>query len=159
MLHYYVCFRHSIRPCALTIDIPAVYGDTQLYRGTLGHKINHKFNPTTVFVNVESARFGIINALKTGAEPVKEGEEFFVSYGYSPTVNLPWYREEYKRFAREHPELVNEELLKTLTSDGEEGIGVGEAKAEEGEGEGLSEEEEKEKEKEEGDKKEGDKLL
>ena len=48
--------RHSIRPCGLSIDIPGKYGDTDLYRATLGHKVNHKFNPTTFYDNIESPR-------------------------------------------------------------------------------------------------------
>ncbi len=68
----------------------------------------------------------MINSVSTGPWTIKRGEEFFVSYGYSPLDELPWYREVYKKFGEEHPELVNEELLKTLTSMGEEeGVGVG----------------------------------
>lgn len=108
--------------CGLTIDIPGEFESTELYRATLGHKINHKFNPNTAYTHVDSARFGIINALVT-KEAVAKDEEYFASYGYSLGVNLPWYKEAYKEFARQHPELANQKLLDTLVSGGEEGMG------------------------------------
>ncbi len=72
-------------------------------------------------------------ALKTMGGEVKKDEEFFVSYGYHLGVNLPWYQDAYKEFAKKNPDKVNAEFLKTLTSKGEEGIGAGEAPKEEGE--------------------------
>ena len=35
---------------------------------------------------------------------IKKGEEFFASYGYSPRLELPWYREAFNKFRKEHPE-------------------------------------------------------
>ena len=134
--------RHSIRQCGITLDLPGKYGDTDFYRASLGHKTNHEFDPNSVFVHLDSPRYGIIIALATKGKAVKKGEEFSVAYGYHLGVDLPWYQEEYKKFAREHPEMVDAEFLKTLNSDGEKGIGSG--KEEEEEEEGKKEEKEEE---------------
>ena len=56
-------YRHNIRMCNLAIDIPPEYGAADHFRATLGHKINHKFDPTTVFVSIDSARLGKITIL------------------------------------------------------------------------------------------------
>lgn len=50
-------YRHNIGHCGLGIDIPIEYGDTNKFRATLGHKINHKFNPTTFYTQIDSARY------------------------------------------------------------------------------------------------------
>ena len=42
-----------------------------------------------------------MNSLVTLA-PVKKDEELSCDYGYSPSADLPWFREEYKRFQREN---------------------------------------------------------
>ena len=38
-------FRNEVPACRLMIDIPPEFGDTSLFRATLGHKINHRFPP------------------------------------------------------------------------------------------------------------------
>jgi hypothetical protein len=35
---------------------------------------------------------------------IKKGEEFFASYGYSPKLELPWYRDAFNQFRKENPE-------------------------------------------------------
>ena len=52
-------YRHNIRMCNLRIDIPPEYGAADQFRATLGHKINHKFDPTTLFVSIDSARYNL----------------------------------------------------------------------------------------------------
>ena len=49
-------YRHNIRMCNLAIDIPPEYGEADRFRATLGHKINHKFEPNTVFASIDSPR-------------------------------------------------------------------------------------------------------
>jgi hypothetical protein len=38
---------HSMCANAIYVDIPKGYGDTWAYNGTLAHKTNHSFLPTT----------------------------------------------------------------------------------------------------------------
>ena len=38
--------------------------------------------------------------------PVKKDEELSCNYGYPADTHIPWFREEYKRFQREHPDSV-----------------------------------------------------
>ena len=49
-------FRNMIPTCKMAIDIPFEYGSTEKYQGTLGHKVNHKFDPNTMYLPMESAR-------------------------------------------------------------------------------------------------------
>ena len=102
-------YRHNIRICNLRIDIPPEFGAADQFRATLGHKINHKFDPTTVFVSIDSARFGMINAVKTKlTTAVRKGEELSVSYGYPLTLDLPWYKEQFEQFRKQRPQLAQQ---------------------------------------------------
>jgi len=47
----------QLKECDFTLDIPPEFGSTAKYRATLGHKINHSFEPNTEFVKTESARY------------------------------------------------------------------------------------------------------
>ena len=49
--------RHQIRDCSLGIDIPLEYGPAEKYQGTLGHKVNHHFEPETEWRAIETARY------------------------------------------------------------------------------------------------------
>ena len=40
----------------MTIDILPEYGSTEKYQGTLGHKVNHKFQFNSKFTPIETAR-------------------------------------------------------------------------------------------------------
>ena len=51
--------RHVFKECDMVIDIPPEYGPTDKYQGTLGHKVNHNFNPTTEYLPIETARLAI----------------------------------------------------------------------------------------------------
>ena len=55
--------RHVFTECDMVIDIPPEYGPTDKYQGTLGHKVNHKFNPTTKYSPIETARLAIDSVL------------------------------------------------------------------------------------------------
>jgi hypothetical protein len=49
--------RLRLKECDLTLDIPPEFGSTSKYCATLGHKINHSFEPNAEFVKTESARY------------------------------------------------------------------------------------------------------
>ena len=102
-------YRHNIRICDLAIDIPPEYGAADRFRATLGHKINHKFDPTTVFASIDSARFGMINAVKTKSTiEIRKGEEPSVNYGYSIKIDLPWFKEQFEQFRKKRPQLAHQ---------------------------------------------------
>ena len=102
-------YRHNIPMCDLDIDIPPEYGTAGHFRATLGHKINHKFDPTTIFVSIDSARFGMINALKTKSSiEIRKGEELSVNYGYSIKIDLPWFKEQFEQFQKKRPQLAHQ---------------------------------------------------
>ena len=43
--------------CRMAVDIPPQFADTEKYNGTLGHKVNHDFNPNSIYVIMyDSAR-------------------------------------------------------------------------------------------------------
>ena len=51
----------------------------------------------------------MINAVKTKPTlTVKKGEELYVSYGYSLKLELPWYKEQFERFRKKRPQLVQQ---------------------------------------------------
>ena len=98
-------YKHTLLGCDIAIDIAPEFGPTSEFQGTLGHKINHKFDPNTRYIAYESARFGLINAIKT-IYPIKKDEEFFASYGYSMTKSPKWYRDLYRQFAKANPDVI-----------------------------------------------------
>ena len=41
----------------MAVDIPPQFSDTEKYNGTLGHKVNHDFNPNSMYIIMyDSAR-------------------------------------------------------------------------------------------------------
>ena len=48
--------RLEFRHCDMVFDLPPEYEPIEKYQGTLGHKINHKFDSDSVFAPMESAR-------------------------------------------------------------------------------------------------------
>ena len=75
------------------IDVPPYYSNIITYRASLGHKINHSFNPSTHFCYTEHPRFGSIKGIRT-LRRVAKGEELSINYGYSGySVHMPgWYK-------------------------------------------------------------------
>ena len=98
-------YKHTLSRCNLAIDIAPEFGPTSEFQGTLGHKVNHKFDPNTRYIAYESARFGLVNALMT-IFPIKKDEEFFASYGYQFTSSPKWYRDLYRQFPKANPETI-----------------------------------------------------
>ena len=66
----------------LCIDLPLdLGGDVEQYNATLGHKVNHSFEPNTEFVLFSAHPvLGTIMAL-AATEDLEEGEELSVNYG------------------------------------------------------------------------------
>ena len=122
-------YKHTLLGCDIAIDIAPEFGPTSEFQGTLGHKINHKFDPNTRYIAYESARFGLINAIKT-IGPIKKDEEFFASYGYSMTKSPKWYRDLYRQFAKANPDVIRtidefeSGLNEATTHDDAEGFGT-----------------------------------
>jgi len=94
--------------CNLVIDIPAEFESTKRFQGTIGHKVNHKFDPNSIYIVFDSPRYGIINALQSKIE-IKQDEEFFANYGYQPESAPNWYIDLFLEFAKEN--VVGEEIL------------------------------------------------
>ena len=63
------------------IDISAAFKSSSALQGTLGHKVNHKFNPNSVYVHYDTPRFGIILTVRTIKNVMKD-QEYFADYGY-----------------------------------------------------------------------------
>ena len=53
-------YRLEFSHCDMVFDLPPEYEPIEKYQGTLGHKINHKFDSDSVFAPMESARYGIL---------------------------------------------------------------------------------------------------
>ena len=65
------------------LDMPPEIGkNTTKYQATLGHKVNHWFEPNCYFGWAVHPRLGRIRSIVTLRE-VKKGEELTVDYGYS----------------------------------------------------------------------------
>ena len=116
--------------CGYKIDIPSPeYESLSKYQGSLGHKINHKFTPSSEFIHYDTPRYislhifsilaisdkisgnylsnltfryGIVVAIKT-IEDIKIGQEIFADYGYDFGVSPKWYRYQFRKYARENP--------------------------------------------------------
>ena len=88
--------------CGYKIDIPPTFKSTSAFQGTLGHKVNHKFNPNSVYIHYDTPRFGIILAVKTQTKVMKD-QEYFADYGYQFKVGPRWYRRLFRQYAKENP--------------------------------------------------------
>lgn len=95
----WVLRRHGRRPCSQTVDLPAEYGSsTARFRAALGHKVNFSFGPNAAIVEaVDTARFGIVGAVRSLDGPVKEGEELTADYQYPADHGLPWFQEQVRQ--------------------------------------------------------------
>jgi len=83
---------------SINLDIPERFRNIVDYRTTLGHKVNHKFDPdsNTQFMAVKHALFGPICGL-VATKVIDKGEEVFVDYNYDVDAtagdNWTWYRD------------------------------------------------------------------
>jgi len=91
------------------IDLPGDLIYTENYRATLGHKMNHSFEPNCTEWFVEHPRHGLVPCAVARVE-VEEGEELFLHYGYDP-LNCPsWYGSALESYLALHPELTVSEV-------------------------------------------------
>uniref|UniRef100_T1J3X3 SET domain-containing protein n=1 Tax=Strigamia maritima TaxID=126957 RepID=T1J3X3_STRMM len=85
------------------LDVPPELVDTRRYCATLGHKINHSFQPNCVTELFTHPRFGRTVAVRT-KQSIKKGEELTINYGYGLRINseemdVPdWYRRQLELF-------------------------------------------------------------
>ena len=70
----------------------------------MGHKVNHKFNPNSVYIHYDTPRFGIILAVKTQTKVMKD-QEYFADYGYQFHNSPRWYRRLFRQFSKENSNL------------------------------------------------------
>lgn len=76
------------------LDLPAPHYDNIVnYRASLGHKVNHSFQPNSRFGYVKNPRFGETRCL-AATKNIYKGQEILVNYSYSLTgAHIPrWYR-------------------------------------------------------------------
>ena len=91
-----------------------------------------------ILAEIGNFRFGIVNAVKS-VKSIKKDDEYFASYGYQMTSAPKWYRELYKKFAKENPDKADAGIL-DLIAEVEDQIAKGETKLNIA---GISDEEEK----------------
>jgi len=68
----------------IVLDVPGILGSTNYYIASLGHKVNHTFDPAkrnSVYAHCQHPRFGHIKSVKTTRKVAKD-EELLVNYGY-----------------------------------------------------------------------------
>jgi histone-lysine N-methyltransferase SETD7 len=82
------------------MDIPSKYQSSANYTSTMGHKVNHSFDPNCQFVVAVHPCFGRIPAVKT-IKPVHRGDELLVHYFMDMEETYEWYREAWSRFTEQ----------------------------------------------------------
>ena len=102
-----MAFWHNTGLCDVTLDIPKEAVDALAYNATLGHKANHNFDNNLDKVPFDSARFGLIGALRT-RRPVATGEELASDYEYRSlrwrrTKNYEWFYDMWHFFMEKNP--------------------------------------------------------
>ena len=64
------------------VDVPPPLVPTSKYAATLGHKVNHSFDPNAQYEPFVHPRFGEIKCIRCTRQ-VREGEEIFCHYDYN----------------------------------------------------------------------------
>ena len=62
---------------------------------------------TRITIAWRNFRFGVVTGLRT-REAVKKDEELSCNYGYGPSAQIKWFREEYRKFRQQHPDKVDQ---------------------------------------------------
>jgi len=93
----------------LCIDIPPELGnDVNRYNATLGHKVNHSFQPNSEFVLFPCHPIlGTIMSL-AALQDIEAGQEITVNYGYNYTSDRDqpqWFINQWNQFYAENPHL------------------------------------------------------
>ena len=90
------------------MDLPGDLVDTENYRATLGHKINHNFEYNCTEWFFQHPRHGLIPCI-TAVRDISEGEELFLHYGYDPRNCPDWYHLLLTDYLSRHPDLQLEQ--------------------------------------------------
>ena len=99
-----------------TIDVPlSELSNGFIYKGSLGHKVNHSFHPNSIYTLIDSPRHGLVQAVKTLTD-VCAGEELFVNYGYKiDSLGQPkWYRDLYYKVLQQESNTDAMKILKNV---------------------------------------------
>ena len=84
-------------PRSLMIDIEPRYRNITEFRTTLGHKVNHSFEPNASFDLVDHPVFGGIVCV-FALLPIQKNGEILVNYGYGKEALYEWFRRALARF-------------------------------------------------------------
>ncbi len=89
----------------MRIDVPYGYEDVSVYRASLGHKANHRFDNNGEYEYYKSPRFGRVRCIQAKRD-IKRGEEIFPHYGYKVDSDFTprWYREAHAQHVRDNPD-------------------------------------------------------
>ena len=84
-------------PKNIELDIPEEYRSVNVYRTTLGHKVNHKFDvdANVEFDYVKHPIFDVIVCL-IALQDLEADEELFANYNYGLEDAAQWYRDHYQ---------------------------------------------------------------
>nr|Q7Z0G7.1 RecName: Full=Histone-lysine N-methyltransferase SETD7; AltName: Full=SET domain-containing protein 7 [Halocynthia roretzi]AAM96825.1 lysine methyltransferase [Halocynthia roretzi] len=104
----------------IAIDVPEEYVSTDNYCASLGHKVNHSFDPNCRYDIYQHPRFGFIKCVRT-IRGVSEGDELTVHYTYEHNdgnktreAEAPeWYKSQLKVFGVDRPA----EILENMDED------------------------------------------
>merc|ERR1712029_838016 len=100
----------------INMDIPEQFRSFVNYRTTLGHKINHKFAPSTnsQFEVVKHVLFGPIVSI-VATKVIEAGEEVFVDYNYDVdslnNSHWQWFSDAYKQHQRSRTMELTDNLI------------------------------------------------
>ena len=100
------------------IDVPPEDSKDFVYKGSFGHKVNHSFQPNSMYTLFDSPRYGLVQAVKT-LENVREGEELFANYGYkTDSIGQPkWYRDLFRQFSQNQNDIGTLKVLQRIDED------------------------------------------
>ena len=65
----------------INLDIPKSFESKDIYKASLGHKINHHFQPNVNITPIFHPRFGDILGI-ISIKPITKNEELFLNYEY-----------------------------------------------------------------------------
>ncbi len=91
------------------MDIPEDCIDTNNYCATLGHKLNHSFQPNCEEWFFDHPRFGLLPCERT-LRDIEAGEELFLDYEYDPYNCPEWFRDQLIAFKKQKSEEELSEL-------------------------------------------------
>ncbi|TRY63804.1 hypothetical protein TCAL_15195 [Tigriopus californicus] len=85
------------------MNIPLEYVSLENYCATLGHKVNHSFEPNCTEWFIDHPRFGVIPCERTSKD-IKTGDELFLDYEYDPYNCPEWFEGALRSFVGDSSE-------------------------------------------------------